>query len=455
MIGEKRIQEIAQRVLAASKADETEVIFFGLEERLTRFANNIIHQNVSEVDAAVVVRAVVGQCAGVATTNDLSDAGLERVAETALVACQFEPQPVDPDFPGLPEPVEVEPVAAFDEATAAYSPADRARDVEPVCRRAKEAGCIASGAFRTAAQEIAVVNSHGLFAYHPVTLADLTTVVMTEDGAGYAADAAWQVGKVDVPALGQKAIDWALRGRNPQTIEPGTYPVVLSPHAVVDIVSFVSRLAGGMMVAEGRSWMPGREGEQLVSPLVSIWDDGRDLESWPLPLDFEGMPRRRVDIVRKGIVGGPVTDRRWAAKMGKAPTGHALPPTHPFSPWLSTGTYGPMPLHAAMGPGEATVEEMIASTKRGLYVNRFHYTRTVHPREVVITGMTRDGLFLIEDGEITTPVKNLRFTQSYIEALRNVEMVGHEVRREHTGLSVVRAPALKVSAFNFTGATTF
>ena len=455
MIGEKKIKDIAGRVFAASQADETEVLFFGLKERLTRFANNIIHQNVAESDAAVVVRAIVGQCAGVATTNDLSDAGLERVAETALAACQFEPRPVDPDFPGLPEETPFEPVTAFDEATAMYSPADRAGDVAPVCRRAKESGSVASGAFRTAVHEYGIANSRGLFAYHPATLADLTTVVMTDDGAGYAADAAWQVGKVDVPALGQKAIDWALRGRNPQTVEPGAYPVVLSHHATVDIVSFLSMMAGGMMVAEGRSWMPGREGEELMSPLISVWDDGRDQEGWPLPFDFEGMPRQRVDIVREGVVGSPVTDRRWAAKMGRELTGHALPPAHPFSPWLSAGAYGPMPLHPVMGPGEATVEEMIASTERGLYVNRFHYTRTVHPREVVITGMTRDGLFLIEDGENTTPVKNLRFTQSYIEALRNVEMVGREVHREHTGLTIVRAPALKIAAFNFTGATTF
>jgi len=457
MIGDGAIREIAHRVFAASEADETEVVFFGLEERLTRFANNVIHQNVAERDAVVVVRAAVGKCIGVATTNDLSDAGLERVAEAATAACGGDPRgrPEDPDYPGLPEPMAVDPVAAFDERTAAYAPADRARDVGQVCRRAEEAGVSASGAFRTAVHEFAVVNSLGLFAYHPATIADLTTVVMTDDSAGYAAGASWKVEEVDVVGLGREAIRRALRGRNPQPLEPGVYPVVLEPHAVGDIVSFLAYMAGGMMVGEGRSWMTGRQGRRLMSPLVSIWDDGRDPAGWPLPFDFEGTPRRRVEIVREGVVGDAVYDRRWAGKAGKTPTGHALPVVNPFSPWLNASTYGPLSLHPAMGAGEHTVEEMIASTDRGLYVTRFHYTRVVHPREAVITGMTRDGTFLIENGEITTPVQNLRFIQSYVEALARVEMVGREVHRERPGFSVVRAPALKLSAFHFTGATTF
>ncbi|HEC34483.1 MAG TPA: TldD/PmbA family protein [Chloroflexi bacterium] len=455
MIGEAAMRQMAQRVLSLSEADETEVVIFGLQERLTRFASNVIHQNVAETDTVVVVRAVAERCVGVATTNDLTDAGLARATEAALAGCRVAPQAGDPDYPGLPEPMPLEPVEAFDERTAAYTPADRARDVGEVCRRAEEAGVNGSGAFRTAVHEFAVVNSHGLFAYHPTTIADLTTVVMTDDSAGYAAGASWKVGEVDVAGLGQEAIRRALEGRNPQPLGPGVYTVVLEPYAVSDIVSFISHLAGAMMVAEGRSWMTGRQGERLMSPLVSIWDDGRDLAGWPLPFDFEGTRRQRVEIVREGVVGDVVYDRRWAKKEGKTSTGHALPAANPFSPWLNAATYGPLPLHPVMAAGEHTVEEMIGSTERGLYVTRFHYTRAVHPREVIITGMTRDGTFLIEDGEVTVPVKNLRFTQSYVQALAGVEMVGREVRCWRPGFSVVRAPALKLSAFHFTSATTF
>ncbi len=455
MIGETAIREIVHRVFAASRAEETEVVFFGLEERLTRFANNVIHQNVAESDAVIVVRAAVGRSVGVATTNDLRTEGLERVAEAAVAACRAEPAPEDPDYPGLPEPTDVEPVAAFDERTAAYTPADRARDVGEICRQAEEAGVNASGAFSTGLYEFAVANSHGLFVYHPTTGADLTTVVMTDSSAGYAAGASWKVEEVNVAELGREAIQRALRGRDPRPLEPGVYPVVLEPYAVMDIVSFLSQMAGGMQVMEGRSWMSDRQGELLVSPLISIWDDGRDPAGWPLPFDFEGVPRRRVEIIREGIVGDAVYDRRWA-KKGNAPvTGHAMPAVNPFSPWLSAGMMGPLPLHPVMGAGEHTLEEMIASTQRGLYITRFHYTRVVHPREAVVTGMTRDGTFLIENGEVTTPVRNLRFTQSYVEALRGAEMVGQELRCERSGLFMTRAPALKLSAFHFTGTTTF
>ncbi|MBN1953835.1 MAG: TldD/PmbA family protein [Anaerolineae bacterium] len=453
MIGKAAMNKIAQRLLAAAKDGQTEVVVYCVEERLTRYANNVIHQNVAEANTAIAVRTALGKRVGVATTNDVSDGGLARAVEAARGSARLQPE--DPDFPGFPEPAAVEAVDAFDEATAAYSPTDRAHDVGVVCRRAEEASCIASGAFCTGVQEIAVANSHGVFAYHPSTIADLTTVVMTGDSAGYSAGAHWQVAQVDVPALGQEAIERALRGRNPQSIAPGVYPVVLEAHAVIDIVAFISQMAGALAVAEGRSWMAGRQGEQLMSPLVSIRDDGRDPAGLPFPFDFEGTPRQAVDIVRDGVVGDAVYDRRWAIKEGKQNTGHALPAAHPASPWISGTTLGPIPMHPAMETGAQTVQEMIAATERGLYVTRFHYTRVVHPREAVITGMTRDGLFLIENGEITTPVKNLRFTQSYVEALRNVEMVGREACRERPFFSIVRAPALKLSAFQFTGATTF
>lgn len=451
MIGEATIQAIAHRVLSACRAEEVEVVFFGLEERLTRFANNVIHQNVAETDAILVVRAAVGQRVGVAMTNDLTGPGLERAAEAALVACRGE----DPDYPGLPEPAPVEPVTAFDEPTAAYTPADRARAVGEICRRAEKAGIRGSGAFRTAIHEFAVANSHGLFLYHPATIADLTTVMMTDDSAGYAAGASWRVEEINTTAIGKEAIRRALQSRNPQPLEPGIYPVVLEPYAVADILFFLTHMAGAMLVAEGRSWMSEQEGKQLMSPQVSIWDDGRDPAGWPIPFDFEGIGRQRVEIVREGVVRNALYDRRWAGKLRKASTGHALPAANPFSPWLNASTYGPQPFHPVMGAGESTVEEMIASTERGLYVTRFHYTRLVHPRRAIVTGMTRDGTFLIENGAITKPVRNLRFTQSYVEALANVEMVGRELHRERPGFSIVRAPALKLSAFHFTGATSF
>ena len=343
-------------------------------------------------------------------------------------------------------------VTGFDEATAGCSPAERARAVCVACQRAEGAGCVAAGAFRTAIHEWAVVNSHGLFAYHPTTEADLTTVVMTGDssGSGFAAGASWKAAEVDVVALGEEAIAKAQRSRNPQPVEPGVYPVVLEPYATHDLLATLSTAAGANPVQEGRSWMSGRQGKRLMSPLISIWDDGLDPAGWPLPFDFEGLARQRVDIVRDGVAGDAVYDRARAAKEGKISTGHALPAANPFNPWLNAARLGPIPLHAFMGTGDGTLEEMVAGTERGLYVTRFWYTRTVHPRDAVITGMTRDGTFLIECGELTTPVRNLRFTQSYVEALAGTQAVGREARRVWTDPGILSAPALQLAAFNFT-----
>ncbi len=456
MIGRLQIEMLLKRVLSlssANSADETEAVLLGLEAQLTRFANNGIHQNVAESNRYVVVRAVLGKRVGVGATNDLTDGGLGRAVETAIATAKLQPE--NADFLGLPEPVSVPEVVAFDETTAGYSPIERARAVRAVCRRAEEAGCVASGAFRTAIHEWAVANSHGLFAYHPATEADVTTVVMTGDSSGFATGASWKVAEVDVVALGDEAISKALRSRNPQPLEPGVYPVVLEPYAAHDLLATLSVAAGATAVQEGRSWMSGRQGERLMSPLISIWDDGLDPAGWPLPFDFEGMPRRRVDIVRQGVVGDTLYDRARAAREGKESTGHALPAANPFNPWLNSARLGPIPLHATMGTGDSTLDEMIAGTERGLYVTRFWYTRTVHPREAVVTGMTRDGTFLIERGELAAAVRNLRFTQSYVEALAGAEAVGRELRRTWSDPGIRSAPALKLGTFNFTGTTEF
>lgn len=453
MLDHTQTKKLLNEALSFSRADETEAVLLGLDEQLTRFANNTIHQHVAEKNRYLVVRAIIGQRVGVAATNDLTQEGLEQVVDSAGVAAKHSPE--DPNFPGLPEPTEAPQVDAFDDETAGCSPVERAEPVSAVCQRAKGEGCIASGAFRTGVHEYAVANSHGLFTHHPSTMADLTIVAMTDESSGYACDASWKVADINVVARGEEAIDKALRGRNPQPVEPGVYPVVLEPYAAQDILATLSLAAGADPMQEGRSWMSGRQGEQLLSPLITIWDDGLDPAGWPLPFDFEGMPRQRVEIVRDGIVGAAVYDRARAAKEEKQSTGHALPAANPYNPWLNSARLGPIPMHCFMGAGESTLEEMIAGTERGLYITRFHYTRTVHPREAVITGMTRDGTFLIENGELTTPVRDLRFTQSYVEALNETEAVGRERRRAWTDPGILSAPALKLSAFEFTGATDF
>jgi PmbA protein len=447
MLGEEKIREITAKMLTLSRADQTEVLVFSDDSQLTRFANSYIHQNVAERDVHVRVRAVVGKRIGVASTNDLSGESLEKVVETALEVAKL--QLGNPDFISLPEPAPIHEMEVFSEATAGFTPEARARAVGDICRRAVENDLVASGAFSTSVQEIAVANSLGVFAYFPTTLADLKTVIMGDDSSGYGASIAWDVEQMDAEAVGAEAVDKALRGRNPREIEPGRYTVILEEYATEDIVEMLSYVGlGALAVQEGRSFMCDRFGEQIVGSAISLWDDGLDPRGLPLPFDFEGVPKRRVPLIENGVAMNVVYDSYTAGKEGKASTGHGLP---------APNTFGPLPINMFMAPGQATLEEMITSTERGVLVTRFWYTRPVHPKLAIITGMTRDGTFLIEKGEVAYPVKNLRFTQSYLDALSSVEMVGCTTKlvRSDFELNGNHVPALKLGEFEFTGGTEF
>ena len=446
MLGQKQIEDILKRALRFSKADETQVILTTQDLSLTRFANTVIHQNVAETNVSVTIRAVVGKRTGTASTNNLDDGALAQATERALAHARQ--QPADPDFPGLADPQPIEPAPAFDDATAGFSPQDRATGVGVICALAADHKFSAAGAFRTAASEIGIANSRGVLAYHAGTSADLQTVVTGEDGTGWAQASSWKAREIDAEAIGREAVEKAVRAQRPRAIEPGEYAVVVDPYVTDDLLGMLNYTGvSAQAVQEGRSWMNDRIGQQAMSVLISIWDDGHDLSGSPLPFDFEGVPKLRVQIVERGVIGGPVYDLRTASKEGRETTGHATPPNMRF-------VSGPLALNLFMAPGDSSVEEMIRSTAKGLYITRLWYTRPVHPRDCIVTGMTRDGLTLIEKGELTYPVKNLRFTQSYLEALAGVQAVSRQQRTlidEFGGAS--RVPALKIEAFNFTGST--
>ncbi|HDQ35061.1 MAG TPA: TldD/PmbA family protein [Chloroflexi bacterium] len=454
MLGQTEVQHLLERVLHRSPADQTEVLFLGLEEALTRFANNEIHQNVAEHNYGLIIRAAIGQRVVAISTTATDDASIEQALERAVALAKLQPE--NPEFPGFAEPVPLpETTVAYDEATATATPESRARAVGEVITYALSNNVNASGAFRTSRYEWGLANSHGLRAYAPTTLADLTIVGMTETSSGYAADAAWRFADIDVAARGREAVDKAVQSQNPRPLEPGDYPVVLEPYAAQDLVNFVGRGASGMSVHEGQSWMSGRQGEALFDKRITLVDDPQDQALWPLPFDFEGQPRQRVKIIKAGVVGDAVYNRLWGEKTGHATTGHALPAFSPFNPSQAIGGSGPFPIHLALEPGTASLQEMIKGIDRGLYITRFNYTRVVHPREVVITGLTRDGTFWIENGALAYPVQNLRFTQSYIEALAEVIAIGAEAQCERGYFGLSKAPALCLPRFRFTGTTGF
>ena len=442
MIGEERCQKFLQQALDLSGVEEVEAYLSGQDLALTRFANNAIHQNVVHGDAQLNIRAVIGHRQGRATTNDLSDSGIARAREEARSNALLMPD--DPDFQGLPGPRAPVMIAAYDEPTAGCSPEDRAEIVSQVCRRAESQSLNAAGFYRTGANEKAVMNTRGTWAYHRGSFAGLLITARSESSAAWAKGSSWQMKDIEVDALINEATEKALRGRNPQPIEPGEYAVVLSPYAVDDVLGALSSYGmSAQMVQDGRSWMIGLMGKSAMSPMISIWDDGCDLNGGPMPFDAEGVPKQRVGIVTDGVVGDPVYNFYTACKEGRLSTGHQ-----------GGATGGPSASNLFMKPGDQSVDQMIESTERGLFVTRFFYTRLVHPTGCVMTGMTRDGTFLIENGKLTHPVKDLRFTQSYVEALNGVQAVGEEVKLlMNEGAFSANVPALKLSSFNFTGVT--
>jgi predicted Zn-dependent protease len=445
MLGESELGRIARRVIEVSRADQTEVEAFANRSALTRFANNYIHQNVEQTDVDVRVRAVIGQKIGVASTNEVSDEALERVAQRAFELAQHQRE--NEDFRSLPKAPPAPAVGAYEEQTARCGPEERAAVVVQICDASQRAGLTAAGAFRTAAREIAVANSLGVSQYHRQTQADINAVVMSETSSGYAARLSKDVGEIDGEAIAQEAVDRALRGVNPRTAEPGEYEVILEPYAVVDLLDFFSFLSfGALQFMEKRSFLSGRLGERLMDETVNIYDDGLSRATIGMPFDYEGMPKERVPFIEGGVAKGVVWDSYQAGKAGgeQRSTGHALP---------AGVTFGPMPLHMFMDGGDASHDDMLRDVKRGLWVSRFWYTRTVHPLNVVVTGMTRDGTFLIEDGKVVGPVRSMRFTQGYVEALNHVDMIGRETMLQlgDIGGGVRRVPALKLGKWNFTG----
>ena len=442
LIGPEEVRAVTESALEVPGADGVEVLFFHEWGGLTRFARSSIHQSTWSEDTGLRIRVVTDGRVGVASSNDFSKEGARRVAASALELAEVAAP--DPHFPGLaPRAEAAEKPEAFDESTAGTSPERRAEGVAGLVGQLGD-GFHAAGAFETRAVEVALANTEGQFCYAPYTQATVSTVISGGEGGSGAFDAtAGRVGDVDPEEVGRRAFQKARDSQRARDIEPGRYDVVLEPVAVDTLVSFLAYMGfSGRAIFEGRSPFSGKEGQRVAAPAIDIYDDALSPLTLGLPFDFEGTPKRRIDLIDKGVFQQGVHDRRSAKMAGAESTGHALPPPNPE---------GAFPLNLFLGTGDASIEEMIAGTARGLLVTKFHYSNVVHPIETSITGMTRDGTWLIEDGQVAYPVKNLRFTQSILEALSNVEMVGRDsVLASEFFFSASRVPGLKISSFNFT-----
>jgi predicted Zn-dependent protease len=440
--------DVAERVLSivrerAGTSAEAEVSVQRGSRALTRFATSFIHQNVAEDVSHVVLRiAVDGRTASSSLDGPTDDATLGRLVDNVLAAARV--APVDAGWPGLTAPTAGATVDHWDDSTALAGPDDRAARVAAFVEAAD--GLETAGACSTAAIDAAFANSAGHAATGRMTEATIDGIARTPTADGSSRWTSALIGDIDGRDAGHWAGARARAARDPADLEPGRYEVILAQGAVSNLLTFL--LVHGFnakAVEEGRSFV--RLGDQQFDRSVSFRDDVADPAMIGLGFDAEGTPRRRVDLVEDGVTRSILHTRRTAKAAGgeAASTGHAIEGGGPF---------GALGASIVMAAGDRDHDVLIAGVERGVYVVDFWYTRILDPRTQVVTGLTRNGVWLIEGGRIGRAVKNMRFTQSFSEALAPgaVRAVGSERELLPSGFaSDLLVPSLHLASWNFTG----
>jgi predicted Zn-dependent protease len=460
MLTHAQAEEIFLRLSRFSNADGLEMLIAGGHSALTRFANNTIHQNVEEENYVVSVRTVIGRRTARATTNKLDDESLRRAVESA--EAMTEVQVEDPDLlPMAPASMsDGPPVERYFENTAALTPEDRARAVESIVGIARKNGLTTAGIFSSSRSAEAIINSRGLSTFHAQTSSEISVTMLAGDSSGWQKANSPDVRNLDPVALAEIAARKARDSASPREVPPGKYTVILEPAAVLDLVGFMFFDFGGLAVLDQRSFLTNRVGTKLFGENITVDDDVYHPLQSGVPFDGEGVHRQRVRLIENGVVRNLVYARASAEKMKKSEhaskVGHIAPTGHGF-PLPNEIGEAPMNIVFDGGPeaSRRRVEQMIASTDRGILVTRCWYIREVDPYEKILTGMTRDGTFYIENGQLRHGLRNFRFNQSLIQMLSNVIEMGTPVRASGEESFDMVVPPMKVRDFNFTEVTKF
>jgi predicted Zn-dependent protease len=437
--------ELADRVVTMVRRvagdAEVEVTVRQGTDALTRFATSFIHQNVAtEINHVLIRVALDGRNATTSIDGPADDETLGRAIANVLEAARV--RPPDPEWPGLAAPANAPDVDHWDEATAAASPADRAEVVAAFV--AATTGLEAAGSLSTQADHVAFANSAGQVVMGRGTVASISGIARTGTSDGVARSSSAAIGQIDGQAMGERAAQKARDSASPTDIAPGRYPVVIEPSCVADVMTFlVNNGLGGRAVEEGRSFV--RLGESQLDRSMTLRQDVGHPRITGVAFDAEGTPRARVDLVRDGVPRALLHDRRTALKAGAVSTGNAV---------AGTNAFGSVAATAVLVPGESGLDALVAGVERGILVSDFWYTRVLDPRTLVVTGLTRNGVWLIEDGRVSRALSNLRFTQSYPDALAPgaVLGVGSDGSLFPEGLeSALLVPSLHLASWNFTG----
>ena len=436
-------EALAKEILSLSQADETEVSIASTDASLTRFTHETFNQNVAAKANDVSIRAIVGGRTGVASSNLLAEEP-RALIERAVAIARLSPR--DPMLPPLPAGVAPPtPARAFVDATARATPNERAKQCELIFAAAEEAGCWCAGYSSTSSTGFTVANTNGALSSFDGTDAAVNVKMIGADASGWAESHSSDVGLVDAGTAGRRAAEKARAGAAPRDADPGMWTVVLEPAAFGELFAYLGAHFSAQNYDEGSSFCSQGLDRPYFAENVCVYDDYAHPLHPGMPFDFEGYPTQRLTLVENGVVRNVVTDSYYARRLARDNTGHALP---------APNAYGPQARNLVVAAGTLTLDELIATTRRGILVTRFWYIRTVDQKKAIVTGMTRDGTFLIEGGRVVAGLRNLRFNQSILEALRACTFSSEQRRTASYGYDLV-VPAARIERFNFTSGTEF
>lgn len=439
-------KELVCKVKNILKNYDFEIIATEVKSELTRFAESYIHQNVAETNLNLTVKVINEDRISVVEMNSIDDHTISKNIEKAIEVTKIAPK-LDYHY-SLVTPQSYKIKSKYSKDTANFTPLNRAQLVSQLIKEVNKRGYEAAGAFKTEVSTLLVANSEGVFAFDRETKVDFNCVITRDNSTAYTSFIDSDINNFNIKKITDELLETAFKNVEQIEIEPGAYTVILSPGAVAEILNYAGYTAfNGKMIMEGKSFVCHNQGKKIFPETITVSDDPFNELTLPIPFDLVGYPREKIDLIKDGVIKDGVYDHLTALKYNRKCTGNTLPPEY--------ASFGALPFNLVMEEGSNFVGEMISSTKKGIYVSRFHYVNILNPMSVQLTGMTRDGTFLIEDGKLTRAIKNMRFNTSVIDMLKAVDMISKERQIKSGFIGPTVAPYLRTNNFTFSSKTSF
>jgi len=445
-------KELVNKINSFIKNYNFEIIASEGRSELTRFAESYIHQNVAETNFALTVKVVNKDRVGIVKMNSIDDHIISENIEKATEIAKISPKLYYHYRLLTPQSYKIK--SKYSKDIANFTPLNRAQLVKQLIKEVNKRGYEAAGAFKTEESTLLVANSEGVFAFDRGTKVDFNCVITQDNSTAYASFVDSDISNFNIKKITNELLSVAFKNVDQVEIEPGVYTAILSPEAAATILDYTGYAAfNGKTIMEGKSFVSHNQGKKIFPEIITVSDDPFDEFTMPIPFDMVGCSRKKTDLIKDGVINDGVYDHFTALKYNRKCTGNTLPPEH--------ASLGALPFNLVMKEGSNSVEEMISSTKKGIYVSRFHYVNILNPMSIQLTGMTRDGTFLIENGKIVRAIKNMRFNTSVVDMLKAVDMISKEKQIKSqvipsSGLvGPVVAPYFRTSNFTFSSKTSF